>query len=245
MKLFTEAQHYKDGLALDHTPGSALTAGQLIQVAGLAAMAITDIAANILGAVQIAGNIAVRAAAVVGNAGDLTYWDEDGDPVGGTAGSGALTTIASDGDFAVGSLAGALAADDGFAIVQLNKYAPDRPAWPNRMHETLSADLTLDAEDNGKVLHIDTDDKTFTLPVTATAIDVIIVNDGADGAVGISIDPNSNDKIFGMDIGGTNDKDLINTKGTAIRGDWVHIVGGPTDGYRIVGKRGIWETESA
>ncbi len=243
--MFTETKHYKDGLALDHTPAAALTAGQMLQVAGMAAIAITDIAASILGAVQITGLIKAAAAAVVGNAGDVVWWDEDGDPVGGTAGSGAATTIAANGDFAIGSLGAALAAADGEAITRLNEYAPDRPSWPNRVHETVSDDLTLDAEDSGKVLHVDTDAKTITLPATATAVDVIIVNDGADAGVAVNIDPDANDRIFGQNIAGDENKDLINTKTTAIRGDFVHIVGGDAVGYRILEKRGIWATESA
>lgn len=245
--MYTEAMDYKKGECLDYTPGVAVTAGQLVKTAGLAAIvAGHDLAAGVKGAAQVTGLVKVRAAAVFGNDGDVVWWDEDGDPVDGdgVAGSGALTTIAADGDFVVGSLAVDLVDDAGEAIVRLNELAPDRPAWVNRLHETVSDNITLDAQDSGKVLHIKTDAKTITLPATATAIDVIIVNDGADGGVSVNISPNANDKIFGVNIAGTENKDLINTKLTAIRGDYVRIVGGDATGFKILERRGTWATEA-
>jgi len=239
----TEAQNYQEGNFIDHTPAAALTAGQLLQVAGLAAMAATAIAAAKKGAVQVKGILKIAAAAVIGNAGDNVWWDEDGDPVGGTAGSGALTTSAVDGDFWLGTLTAALAATDGAAYVNFNVANPTLPAWPERVHELKSDNYTVDAEDDGKVLHIATDAKAFTLPATAAGIDVIFQNDGADGAVKLSISPNANDKIMGPDIAGTDNKDQINTKTTSIRSDWMHLIGDGAEGWTIVGSRGIWAEE--
>jgi len=239
----TEAQNYKEGNFIDHTPAAALTAGQLLQVAGRAAMAATAVAASVKGAVQVKGIIKVAAAAVLGNAGDNLWWDENGDPVGGTAGSGAATTSAPDGDFWLGTLTAALAATDGEAKVDLNVANPDLPAWPERVHELKSDNYTVDAEDDGKVLHIATDAKAFTLPATAAGIDVIFQNDGADGAVLLAISPNANDKIMGPDVAGTDNKDQLNTKATAVRGDWMHLVADGSAGWFMRGKRGIWAEE--
>lgn len=242
--MFTEAMNHAAGNMLEYTPAAAKTAGQMVQVAGLAAMVADAITANAKGAVQIKGHIKARAAAVAGNQGDVVGWDEDGDPYGGTAGSGAITTDLSVADFIVGSLAEALTATDGESIVRLNEYAPDRPAWANKIHELKSDNYTIDLEDTGKVIHVDTDAKAITLPaIAAGLIDVIIVNDGADGTVAVNISPDSDDKIMGPDIAGTNDKDLINTKETAIRGDFVKLSGNHADGWFVTEMRGIWATE--
>ncbi|NIP26668.1 MAG: DUF2190 family protein [Phycisphaerae bacterium] len=241
----TEGQNYQAGDFLDYTPATARVAGEIVQVAGLGAMCATAIAANKKGAAQVKGVIKVRAAGVVGNEGDPVWWDENGNPYGGTAGAGAATTVASSGDFLLGSLAAALGATDGECKVRLNEYPADRPAWPNRVHETKSANYTVDTEDTGKVIHVDTDAKVITLPaIAAGLIDIVIVNDGADGTVAVNISPNSVDKIMGPDIAGTDNKDLINTKATAKRGDFVHLSGNHADGWFVTAMRGIWATET-
>ena len=124
----TEGQNYQAGDFLDYTPASVRVAGEIVQAGGLAGMCATAIAANALGAAQVRGVIKARAAAVTGSDGDIVGWDEDGDPYGGTAGTGAVTTKLSDADFLVGSLRKALTATDGEAIVELNNYGPVRKA---------------------------------------------------------------------------------------------------------------------
>lgn len=243
-----EAQYYQDGLMIDHTPAAALAGGQVIQLeSGPAAVAgPSDIAANVKGAVYIEGIFKIQAAAVTGVIDTVVGWDEDGDPYGGTAGSGAATTSLVDADFIIGSLAAALTATDGYAYVRLNKYSLDQPAFANRVHELKSDNYTVDAEDSGKVLHIATDAKAFTLPdcTTVPGLDVIFQNDGADGAVALSISPAAADKIMGPDVAGTDNKDQINTKATARRGDFMHLRSEGVAGWWIIEKRGTWAEEA-
>jgi len=118
----TEGQNYQAGDFLDYTPALVKVAGEMVQVGGQAGMCATAIAASTLGARQVTGVIKVRAAAVTGSDGDIIGWDEDGDPYGGTAGTGAATTILADADFLIGSLRKDLTATDGEAIVALNDY---------------------------------------------------------------------------------------------------------------------------
>ncbi len=240
-----KALYFSDGDTVDYTPSSAATGGTPAQITGgLVGVPGENIAAGIKGSARVKGIHNIVATSAVGNIGDNVWWDADGDPVGGVSGSGAATTIASAGDFWIGTLAAAHAAAEGRAQVDLNKANPDVPHWPNRVHETVSDDLTLDVEDIGKVLHVDTDAKTITLAAVATGLDVIIINDGADAGVAVNISPDANDKIHGQNIAGTDNKDLINTKTTAIRSDWVHLNGDVATGLSIVDKRGIWATES-
>jgi hypothetical protein len=58
----------------------------------LVGIARMPIAANILGSLAVRGLFDVVKAAVAFTAGAAVYWDADGDPVGGTAGTGAATT---------------------------------------------------------------------------------------------------------------------------------------------------------
>lgn len=110
--------------------------------------------------------------------------------------------------------------------------------------ETISADKTLDAQDTGKTFFVDTDAQTITLPATATALDCKIVNIGAFGTVAINVSPAAADKIMGPDIAGTDNKDLINTKATARRGDFVDLYSGHADGYTVRELKGTWAEEA-
>jgi hypothetical protein len=116
----TEGQNYSAGDFIDYTPGSVKVAGEIVQIGTRAAMCATAIAASALGAAQVRGIVKARAAAVTGIVGELIGWDDDGDPYGGTAGTGAATTILADADYLLGRLAKALTATDGEAQVDLN-----------------------------------------------------------------------------------------------------------------------------
>jgi len=239
-----EAQHFQEGDLQDYTPAAAVTGGQVINLAGEGVYAPVDIAANVKGAVRRRGIAKIAGTSAVGNVGDPVWWDDDGDPVGGTAGSGAATTLASAGDYPIGSLAAAKAAADTHAYVRMNQYDVDPRVWFGKTHETKSANYTMDAQDVGKVIHIDTDAFTITLPATVVGYDYIFVNDAADGGALITISPNANDKIMGPDVAGVDNKDRLNTKATAIRGDWLQILGDGADGWFVKNERGIWAAEA-
>lgn len=121
-----------------------------------------------------------------------------------------------------------------------------RDPWAQfTVRETLSANKTLDAEDTGKLFWVDTDAFTITLPVIATGLDgFAVVNGGAFGAVAVTISPAAADMILGPDITGADDKDLINTKATARRGDFVVMGGNDADGYAVQALRGIWARQA-
>ena len=121
-----------------------------------------------------------------------------------------------------------------------------RDPWAHyTVRETVSADKTLDAEDAGKLFWVDTDAKVITLPAVATGLDgVVVVNGGAFGAVAVNISPAAADSIFGPDITAADNKDLINTKATARRGDFVILGGNDADGYAVQAIRGTWAREA-
>jgi hypothetical protein len=131
----------------------------------------------------------------------------------------------------------------GVVIVQFNAPAFRDPWAAYTVRETLSVNKTLDIEDNGKAFFVDTDAVVVTLPAVAVPVNCAIVNIGAFGAVKLSIDPDANDKIQGPNLPGTNNKDLINTKATACRGDYVTLVIGDANGPFVQSLRGTWATE--
>lgn len=133
----------------------------------------------------------------------------------------------------------------GVVVVAFDALAYRDPWQQYSMREVISANKTLDAEDTGKLFWVDTDAVTVTLPVIATGLDgFAVVNGGAFGAVAVTISPNSADMILGPDITGADDKDLINTKATARRGDFVVLGGNDADGYAVQEMRGIWARQA-
>lgn len=132
----------------------------------------------------------------------------------------------------------------GVVVVDFNAPAYRDPYGEYSVRETISANKTLDIEDNGKVFFVDTDAKVITLPAVATPVNCKIVNIGAFGTVAVNISPNASDKVQGPDLPGTDNKDLINTKATARRGDFARLVTGDANGALVQELRGIWATEA-
>lgn len=116
----------------------------------------------------------------------------------------------------------------------------------------LTASTTLTREDSGTTFLIGTDALAMTLPATFAGAKFTFINSGADGNNIITISPNANDAIFGTVAnsaadsvsGGVDDKDIINTKATANKGDRITIVGDGVDGWYIVDGVGIWASEA-
>ena len=111
---------------------------------------------------------------------------------------------------------------------------------------TLSADTTLAVNTHsvqvGKYVNIATDAKTLTLPAVVVGASFIIVNSAADGEALLTISPDSGDKFL-VDIAGaagTDNKDIINTKATQIKYDYVKLVGLSSVGWLIDDIRGTW-----
>ena len=93
------AQFVHDGQSIDYTPGSDVAAGDVVVQGALVGVAKLPIASGALGALAVRGVFDVVQAAVAFTAGDAVYWDADGDPVGGDAGTGAATSTATSNTF--------------------------------------------------------------------------------------------------------------------------------------------------
>ena len=112
------------------------------------------------------------------------------------------------------------------------------------VYEEITGNKTLDVEDTGKTFFVTADATTTTIPATATALRAKVVNLGAFGTVAVNLSPQAADQVEGPDLSGADDKDLINTKATARRGDYAVITNGATAGPRVDELVGTWAAEA-
>lgn len=106
-----------------------------------------------------------------------------------------------------------------------------RDPYAGWTHSLKSANYTIDATDTGKWIWVDTDAVVITLPAVEGIGFVRVGNLAAYGVSGVAISPNASDMIEGPGITAADNKDLINTKATAQRGDWAEINYGDTNGW--------------
>tara|TARA_R110002096_G_scaffold150844_1_gene312976 strand:- start:53 stop:463 length:411 start_codon:yes stop_codon:yes gene_type:complete len=97
--------------------------------------------------------------------------------------------------------------------------------------------------DSGKTLASTLDAIVYTLPSIAVGNTVTFVNMAEDGQAAINISPAA---VDGITYAGTavDNKDLINTKATAKKGDFVTLAS--LDGvvaWQVVDVRGVWAKE--
>lgn len=110
---------------LEYTAGSNITAGTPVLTSlGVVGIPANDIASGDTDEVDICGRF--RAWGVASQAwavGDRVGWDANGDPLNGTAGSGAYTKTVTDWDFAVGTVAVAKGATTEMGVILLDEPA--------------------------------------------------------------------------------------------------------------------------
>lgn len=97
--------------------------------------------------------------------------------------------------------------------------------------------------DAGTVFYV-TEDTVFTLPAIAVGNTFTFINMGKDGQAQITLSPNASDGI-NYKGSATDDKDLINTKATAKRGDSVTLASlSGTTAWEVSSATGIWAKEA-
>ncbi|MEX3008999.1 hypothetical protein [Hoeflea sp. TYP-13] len=135
----------------------------------------------------------------------------------------------------------------GVAVVAFDALNYQDPWAHYTVRETLTGIKTFDAEDSGKLFCVTDagDGDALTLPAIADGFGgATILAVGAFGTTALTISPAAADMILGPDITGANDKDLICTKATQRRGDFVSLMLGDADGYVVTGLRGTWAREA-
>ena len=134
----------------------------------------------------------------------------------------------------------------GVAVVEFNAGVTKDPWAHKTVRETLAAVKTFDAQDTGKLFCVTeaADADALTLPAIADGLGgITILYVGAFGGCKVTIDPGAVDMILGPDITGADNKDLLLTKATSRRGDFVTLNLGDADGYVVTEMRGTWARE--
>lgn len=135
---------------------------------------------------------------------------------------------------------------DGVAAVAFDAQGYRDPWGHLVVRETLSATKTFDAEDTGKLFCVDAaaDGDALTLPAVADGLQLTLLAVGAFGSTALTVSPDAADMIRGPDIDGAADKDLVLTKATQRRGDFVQLASLAADGYAVAAVRGTWVRET-
>lgn len=131
----------------------------------------------------------------------------------------------------------------GVVIVKFNVNEMSDPYGNYEVREALTSTKTFDAEDNGKLFWCTGDGSVLTLPAVAAGLSMKLVAGGAFGTMAMAISPNASDAILGRDLTAVDDKDLLLTKATQRRGDYVVLQSFDADGYVAAELRGIWTKE--
>lgn len=126
-----------------------------------------------------------------------------------------------------------------------------KASWSDNFVQEITANTTLTNADSGKIFTVATDELTITLPAVAAGLKFTFINTGANANNIITISPQSTDAIWGtitlaasvVDLGGVDDKDLINTKASSIKGDSVTLISDGTDWF-VAASTGIWAAEA-
>jgi len=245
---------YQDGKSIDYTPAGAVTAGTIVVLNGQVGVVKCDIGAGVKGALCIEGVFAVPKKNEAFVAGLPVWFDANGDPQGGTAGTGAATQIGGDaqaaGDILLGTaVVDALAAAEK-VYVAINTFNPRIPTFAGAARITKAASANAGITESGCCYDVTADAAVITLPTCATAAaagaEFTVMNMAADGAALVEVDFQAGDKnLGGLGIAAGGDgKKLSNTKATAKKGDFITFVSDGTDGYRIKAIRGTWAQEA-
>jgi predicted RecA/RadA family phage recombinase len=155
-----QATFVQSGESVDYTPVSAVAAGQVVVQGSYIGVSIHAIAANALGSLASTGVFDVVKANEQQALGAGVYWDADGNPYGGVAGTGCLTTT-SVGNIFVGFTLVAAAATDATA----------RVLWvgPLSITNTVHNALTASIADPGTAGAIPVTDSGYVDIITAAA----------------------------------------------------------------------------
>lgn len=115
----------------------------------------------------------------------------------------------------------------------------------NNLAEEKTANYTvIITTDSGKTFVSELDAIVFTLPSIGIGNTVTFVNMAEDGTAALNISPAAADGITYAGSS-TDNKDLINTKATANKGDFVTLAS--LDGsiaWQVVDVRGVWAKEA-
>jgi len=178
-----QARFIQVGESIDYTPGSAVAAGQVVVQGSMIGVTKVPIAANALGALAVKGVFDVVKANEQIALGAALYWDADGDPYGGSAGTGCATTTSSGNTFIGFAMEAAGATDEKVRVLWNGPVSV-----ANTVHNALTADLTdpgdtgaIPVTDSGKCDLVTTGAQTRTLAAPTYIGQLLLLSLKTDG----------------------------------------------------------------
>jgi len=178
-----QAAFVQVGESIDYTPVAAVVAGKVVVQGSMIGVAKTPIAAGALGALAVKGIFDVVKANEQQALGAALYWDADGNPYGGTAGTGCATTTAGGNTFIGFAQAAAGATDETVRVLWSGPVA-----LTNTVHNALTADLTdpgaagaIPVTDSGHCDLVTTGAETRTLAAPTYLGQLLLVSLKTDG----------------------------------------------------------------
>ena len=173
-----QATFVQGGGSIDYTPVSAVLAGQVVVQGSMIGVAKTPIAAAALGALAVKGIFDVVKANEQQALGAALYWDADGNPYGGTAGTGCATTTAGGNTFIGFAQAAAGATDETVRVLWSGPVA-----LTNTVHNALTADIAdpgnagaIPVTDTGKCDLVSAGTETRTLAAPTYVGQLLLVS---------------------------------------------------------------------
>ena len=207
-----QATRVQDDSTFDYTPGTAVVAGQVVPFGQRCGIAARPIAASALGALETEGIYdVVKANELMNTDGAAIYWDADGNPYNGTAGTGCATASAGGNTF-LGFLIGTALATAETCRVQVIGV----PAVTATIYNSLAASVAdpgnagaIAVTNSGTCQIVTTGAETRTLAVPTFAGQQLLLamkTDGGDCVVTVA-DPH---------IDGTNNTITLNDAGDSV-----------------------------
>jgi len=178
-----QATFVQAGESIDYTPVSAVAAGQVVVQGSMIGVAKTPIAAGALGALAVEGLFDVVKANEQQALGAALYWDADGNPYGGTAGTGCATTTAGGNTFIGFAQVAAGATDEMVRVLWSGPLA-----LTNTVHNALTAELAdpgaagaIPVTDSGHVEIVTATAETRTLAAPSNVGQLLLISLKTDG----------------------------------------------------------------
>lgn len=168
---------------ISYTPAADVTAGQVVFIGNICGIAMTDITANTLGVLNISEVFKVPKVTGAITVGSAISWNATGDPVTGTAGTGAANASGIGKTMGVAVLAAA--SGDDYVYVKLNTPATGAVQSVAAAGSTNADAVAITANAPINVVHVTAADATkgAILPAAAAGTIFIVKNSDAANAI--------------------------------------------------------------
>lgn len=182
-----QATRHSQGCAVDYTPGSAVTGGNVVVQNSLVGVAPNDIAANALGALEVDGIFDVVKETGAINAGNAVYWKAAGDPVGGAAGTGAASGTSTGNTFTGYAVKTAASGDATVRVLLVKPVAINQPLTNTIADPGNGGAIAVTNSGSVDIVTAGAETRTLAAPTfRGQEISIGMKTDGGDGVITVA-----------------------------------------------------------